>query len=72
MSFVALGGIFILYDQTHLLHAATVLHTGGNDIDPGGIDAAVTQDIRQPCNVFLQSIKNSRKQMSEIMRKDLS
>ena len=49
---------------------STVFCSGGHDIDPGGIDTAVTKNISQLCNVLFNTIKGSGEELSEIMRKN--
>ena len=38
---------FCLHNKTQAFNPAVVFYTGGHDIDPGGIDAAVAQNL---CN----------------------
>ena len=44
---------------------------GGHDIDPGGIDAAVAQDICQLCNILLNAIEGPGKKFAQVVGKDL-
>ena len=44
---------------------------GGHNIDPGGINAAVSQDIRQLRNVLLDPVKSPGKELAEVMGKYL-
>ena len=48
-----------------------VLGAGGHDVDPGGINATVPQNIRQLRNVLLNAIKSPCKELTEVMGKDL-
>lgn len=41
----------------------------GRYIDPCGIDAAVSEDIRKVADVFMHVIVGARKEMAEVMRK---
>ena len=41
------GGRRGLQHQAHTLETATVLGAGGADVDTGGVDAAVAQQVRQ-------------------------
>lgn len=47
-----------LYYQPHPLHPPAVFRTGADDIDAGGVDTAVAENIRQLCNVFFNSVKH--------------
>ena len=42
-----------------------------HDIDSCGIHTAVPENIRQSHHVLLQTIKRTRKKMTEVVRKDL-
>ena len=44
---------------------------GGHNIDPGCINAAVTQDIRQLCNILLNAVESTGKELPQIVGKDL-
>lgn len=48
-----------------------MLCSGGHNIDPGGINAAVSQDIRQLRNILLDAVKGPYKELPQIMGKDL-
>lgn len=48
-----------------------VFRTGGHDINPRGINAAVPQDVRQLGDVFLNAVKGPGKQFAKIVRKHL-
>lgn len=55
----------------HILHPAAVFRAGGDDIDAGRIDAAVTEDIRQLGNVFFDTVKYTGEQVAQIVGKHL-
>lgn len=60
MSFaVDLGGFFVfrLNYQMHIFHTAAVLRTGGNDINSGCVDTAVTKNICKFCNIPINAVK---------------
>lgn len=40
----------------------------GRYVDPCGIDAAVSEDIRKVADVFMHVIVGARKEMAEVMR----
>ena len=63
--------VVFLYHQSQPLYLPAVFGAGGHNIGPGGIDAAVSQDVGQLCNVLLDPIKGSRKKLPQIMGKDL-
>lgn len=61
-----------LYHETHRLHALAVFRAGGNDIDAGGVDAAVTEDVGELGDILLQAVEHAGKQMPQVMREDLA
>ncbi len=48
-----------------------MLGAGRNDIDAGGVDAAVPEDVGEFGNVFFKPVKYTGKKVSEVMGKDL-
>ena len=46
-----------------------MLHTCGHDIDPGGVDAAVAQNIRQLGDILLDAVEGPGKKFPEIVWK---
>ena len=46
-----------------MLHAPPVLGSRGDNIDPRGVDAAVTQNIRQLRDILLDAVKRAGEQM---------
>ena len=60
-----------LHHKTQPFDLSAMFGAGGHNIDPGGINAAVTQDIRQLCNILLDPIKSSGKEFPQIVGKDL-
>lgn len=60
-----------LYYQTQPLDLSAVLGAGGHNIYSGGINAAVSQNVRQFRNIFLDAIKGSGKELAQVMGKDL-
>ena len=54
----------------HILHAAAVFFTCGNDIYAGGVDTAVSENIRELCNILFNAVKHSGEQVAQIMRKN--
>ena len=49
-----------------------MFRAGGHDIDSGGVDAAVAQDIRQLGDVLLNAVKSAGKQLAQIVWKYLA
>lgn len=49
--------VVFLYDQAKALDFSAVFGAGCHDIDAGGVDAAVAQNIRQLRNVFFNAVK---------------
>ena len=60
-----------LYYQPHIFHLAAVLGACGDNVNSCGIDTAMAEDIRQFCNIFLDTVKYASKEMSQIMGKYL-
>ena len=60
-----------LYYQPHSLHTPSVFVAGGDDINSRGVDAGVAQNIGKLGDIPFNLIKNSRKEMPQIVRKDL-
>ena len=54
-----------------MLHALAMLVAGGNDIDPRGVDTAVTENVRELGDVLFHAVKRPCKQVPKIVRKDL-
>jgi len=48
-----------------------VLLAGADDIDPGGFDAAVAQNVRKLGNVFLNSVKGPGEELSQAVGENL-
>lgn len=60
-----------LYNQPHMLHAPAVLDAGADDIDPRRVDTAVTENVSEFRDVFLDPVEDTSKQVAQIMRKHL-
>ena len=60
-----------LYHQSQTLDLSAVLGAGGHNVDPGGINAAVPQNICQLRNILLNAVKSPGKELAEVMGKDL-
>lgn len=56
----------------HLLQLTAVLLSGGHDIDAGGVDAAVAEEVCQLGDILLNGVEGSGKELAEVMRKYLS
>ena len=61
---------FFLYDQTEPFDFPAMLGAGGYDIDPGGVDTVVTQNIRQLGNILFNAVECPGEELSQIMGKD--
>ena len=59
------------YHQPHMLHGFAMLVASGDDIDPRGVDAAVTENVGELGNVLFNAAKRAGKQVAKIVRKDL-
>ena len=60
-----------LFYQSHILHSPSVLRARRNDVQPCGVDAAVTEHIGELRDILIHFIEHPRKQMSEIVREHL-
>ena len=49
-----------------------MFQAGGHDIDSGGVDAAVAQNVRQLGNVLFQTIEGSGEQLAQIVGEHLA
>ncbi len=57
--------------KPHSFNLSSVLTARSHNIDTGGLNTAVPQDIRQLCNIFFNAVKGACKELAKIMRKDL-
>ena len=57
--------------QVHSFNSALMLRTGRNNVNTGGIDTAMTEDICQLGDILFYSVECSCKQMSQIVGKNL-
>ena len=64
--------MYLLNDKSQTFYFSPVFRAGCHNIDSGGVDAAVAQNIRQLGNVLFNTIKGSGKQLAKIMRKHLA
>lgn len=48
-----------------------MLHPGGNQVDPGGVDGAVAQHVRQPGHVPGGPVEAPGEEMAQVVGKDL-
>lgn len=55
-------------DQIQTLQFFDMVFLCGRYVDPCGIDAAVSEDIRKVADVFMHVIVGARKEMAEVMR----
>ena len=62
---------FCLYDKTQTFNLPVVLHTSGHDIDPGGVDTAVAQNVGQLGDILLDAVEGSGEQLPQVMGKYL-
>ena len=72
--FIFCNGLCILFALTHKTQAVQLAHMLGScrkQVDSGGIDAAVPQNVSQPHDIPTGLIKGFGKQMAEIMGKYL-
>ena len=55
---------YCLYNQAKHFDFSAVFRSACHDIDPGGIDTAVAQDICQLGDVLFNAVKRACKQLS--------
>ena len=60
-----------LSKQTQLFHLVAVLCAGGHDVDARRVDAAVTENICQFCNILLHTIESPGKEFPQSVGKHL-
>ena len=60
-----------LYDKTQPLDLTPVFRSGGHNIDSGGVDGAVTQNVGKLCDIFFDAVKGPGEEFSQIVGKDL-
>lgn len=63
---------FRLTDQPQLFKLPLMLGPGGQEVDAGSLDTAVSQHVSQPCNVPAYLIKSRSKKMPEVVGKHLA
>ena len=63
---------FFLHHKPQLLDFAAVLRARGHDVNAGGVDAAVTQDVGQLGYVLLDPIERAGEQLPQIVREHLA
>lgn len=49
-----------------------MLDASTHNVDPGGVDAAVAQNVRQLGNVLFNAVKRPGEQLAQIVGKDLA
>ena len=59
-----------LCHQPQLFQLSCVFRAGGHQINPGGVDRRVSQNVCQLHNIPADLVERSRKQMPEVVRKD--
>lgn len=61
---------YFLHHQPQPLNLSAVFGAGGHYIDPGCVNAAVPQDVRQFRNILLNAIESPGKELAQIVWKD--
>ena len=62
---------YFLHHQMHFFQLPAMFVSRGDDIDAGGVDAAVAQEVRQLCDVLLNGVERAGKKLVQIMGKHL-
>lgn len=65
------SGRLFSYDQPHMFHPSAMFIAGGNDVNTGGIDTAVTENVGELGNVLFNVVKNTSEQVAQIVGKHL-
>ena len=60
-----------IFIESGAVYFLPVFRTGGDDVNAGGIDVAVPQNIRELCNVMFRTVKRAGKEMSQVVGEDL-
>ncbi len=63
--------LFLTPQQTQLLNLHAMNFSGFHGVNPGGVDAGMTQNVSKSYNILLCRIEGSGKQVSQVMGKDL-
>ena len=63
---------FCLDHQTQSFYFSAVFRASGHDIDAGGVNAAVAENIRQLGNILLDTVKGPGKELPQIVGKYLT
>lgn len=50
-----------------MFHPSAMFITGGNDVNTGGVDTAVTENIGELGNILFNAVKHPCEQMAEVM-----
>ena len=61
----------ILYQQMHTFHTSAVFRAGRDYVNSRGIYTAVSENIRKFCNVLFHTVKDSCKQVTQVVREHL-
>lgn len=61
------SGRLFSYDQPHMFHPSAMFIAGGNDVNTGGIDTAVTENVGELGNVLFNPVKHPCEQMTKVM-----
>lgn len=61
-----------LYHQSQPFDFPAMLDASTHNVDPGGVDAAVAQNVRQLGNVLFNAVKRPGEQLAQIVGKDLA
>ena len=58
--------------QPHRFHLAPVLGSAGNDVNAGGVDVRVSKNVRQLCNVMVDTVKCPCEQVAQAVGEHLA
>ena len=64
--------VAFLYYKPHTLHTLAMFRTGGDNINSGRVDAAVTENIGKLGNVLFNPVKYTGEQVAQVMWEHLS
>lgn len=60
-----------LYYQPHIFHLAFMFSTGSNNVDPCGVDTAVTENVGELGYILFNTVKCTGEKMAKIVREYL-
>ena len=60
----AISVAVFLYDQPHIFHMLSMFVAGSDNINAGGVDTTVTENIGKLGNILFNTVKSAGEQMA--------